>query len=279
MICLATDYTRHNPGGLWWQDHNILQYSRGESFETLRPVEEWESPRGFIWTAPSVFFYKDKVYVMAGINADGPRPDQRLYMFELGNPHIPIGHPPSPLKHMTYMGAAAWRDAIVWKHEGGLHGANAQTPSPEWLMSVTTGGFRWGSHPNVILFEAYDPLGKWDCLGPIIDPSISALYAEMERPQLHFYGGRWVAWWSAWPTRHFTHAPMEAKQHVYSSAGDFPIISRTGCNLSGAYGMIRWRYWCAGWNWTDLDAKRGDVAVWSSPDLLQRIGHELEITA
>jgi len=80
----------------------------------------------------------------------------------------------------------------------------------------------------------------------------------------------------AGPSRHFTKAEPHARQFVYASPWDDPTtITRPVCNVSGAYGMLRYRDWCAGWLWKDLDSKRGDCALWHAPGLFDLIGHEL----
>jgi len=209
----------------------------------------------------------DETFVAAGLNVAGGLPKPHLYFFHLGTgPEKPVGDPPLSPPWMTYKGAAAWRDPHVWRYGG------------RWLMTVTSGGFRWGGHPNVVLFEADDPLGRWFNLGPIIDPPISALFAEMERPQMHHVDGRWVIWWSAWPSRHFVKAEANARQFVYCSPWDDPTtITRPVCNISGAYGMLlRHRDWCAGWVWKDLDSKRGECALWHAPELFDLLRKEME---
>jgi hypothetical protein len=252
MICLITDYQRHNPGGKWFQDYNVLQYSRGVTFDSLSVVEEWEAPSGHIWTAPTVIQRGGRPLVVAGINRDGNLPDQRLWMFRIGDPHKSLGHPPEPMAALGFRGYHAWRDAQMTRISDGRY----------WL-TVTTGGFRWGGSPNVILYESDNPLERWHCLGPIVDPALAALYAELERPQLHFIDGRWVLWWSCWPNRHWASTGPEVRQHIAVSSGDEPIIWQPAAALAGVYGTLMYRgQWLAGWNWTDIDKNQGDVVIW-----------------
>ena len=240
-LYLATDYQRHNRGGLWWQDFNVLGYQRGPTFDDMALVAEFEPPPGHIWTAPSVIEYEGRPLVIAGINRDGNRPDQRLWFFRLDDPATCIGHPPEPAAQWGFRGAHAWRDATMQRIDG------------EWALFVATGGFRWGGSPNILHYVADDPLGKWTLLGPIVDPALAVLFAEMERPQvMRLPTGRWIAWWSCWPSRHFCNAPAEARQHVCASCGGELVISQTFANLTGQYGMQLWRErWAAGWEWTD----------------------------
>lgn len=268
MLYLATDYTRHNSAGLWWQDHNIIVHQCGESFDKpMRFVAEFEAPGDLIWTAPSVFVHQDRPLVIAGVNKDGPQPDQRLHFFYLDDPHTCVGYPPEPLRQFSYRNSNAWRDAQIMQ----------LGPSYYWLY-VSTGGFRWGGSPNIVVYESNDPLGKWRCLGPIVDPAVSQMYAEMERPQLHWVDGRWVLWWSTWETRHFANAGS-AMQHVWMDPHDWgvPTIQTPVININGPYGLQAYdNDRCCGWVWTNVEKKEGTVALWKAPEMWPQIRQAMQ---
>jgi hypothetical protein len=205
-----------------------------------------------------VIQHEGRPLVIAGINRDGGLPDQRLWFFRIGEPHKPIGRPPEPMAALGFKGCHSWRDAQI-----------TARPDGRYWLTVTTGGFRWGGAPSVALYESDDPLGKWDCLGPIVDPALTALYAELERPHLQFIDGRWVLWWSCWPNRHWANANHDVRQHVAVSSNDDLVIWQPVASLIGAYGTLAYRdRWFAGWNWTDIDANRGDVVIWRDDELM-----------
>jgi len=268
LLCLATRHGAENRGQIWWQDENVILHAVGPSFDDLTEREVITPPKGFIWTAPSRFRCRGRDYLLAGINYDAGRPNQRLWMAPLDDPTEEVGQLPTAGQEMGRPGSFAWRDASVMR-----------IAEREWLLFVTTGGFRWGGAPNVILFQAEDPLGRWWSRGPVIDPTLAVLFAELERPQIQRIGDRWVAWWSVWPNRHFFRAKSTVRTHIAMSPFDEPLFSRPIAQLNGAFGLqMHAGAWCAGWEWTDIDQAEGDVRIWRDDALLGHIRKCMEAT-
>ena len=177
---------------------------------------------------------------MAGLNDDGPVPNQHLVYIDPYSLEVERGRSlPPPPKGKAFKGATAWRDPTIcaW--------------GDQFLLTATTGGFRWGCRPNVYGFVASDPRGPWDDIGPLLDPALTVLFAELERPQVHrLDDGRFALIVSCWSERQFV-APGAPPVHLFVSALDEPLFSRYLGAFDSPYGTNLYaNHWC-GWKWLD----------------------------
>ena len=263
MLCLAADYSAEGNSQPWWMGDNQMELWSGNTLDTMELVRAW--PRtGTVWTAPSVFrTASGDVFACVGLNDEGQTPRQRIH---IADPYT-MGHVarlPDPPGQYARGDRCAWRDACIIQSEG------------DWLLTVTTGGFRWSTPPQVLLYRSDDPIsGRWWCDGPLLDPVIAMRFAELERPQLRRLFGRWVLLWSAWPERQFF-SPGAAPVWLTVSLGDEPFFPRPPVNLNAPYGLHVVDGIAAGWHWIDR-ASYTSQCIWATePETLTDLISRLE---
>lgn len=267
MLCLAADYSQPgNTNKLWWQGDNAIERWSGPSVDRLQ-LEVTARRTGRVWTAPSVFPYRHDVVCMAGLNDDGPIPDQHLCYLDPYSLEVEHGRSmPPPPKGKAFKGATAWRDPSIcaW--------------NDQYLLTATSGGFRWGCKPNVFGYTSTDPRGPWDSIGPLLDPALAVLFAELEKPQvLRLQDGRFAMLASCWPERQFVR-PNAQPLHLFVSAWDEPIFSRYlgTINVSQHYGMnLSSGHWC-GWRWIKYEDASSDCVVIKTNDTIDAIVTAME---
>ena len=250
MVCLSSDYSQDGNSVPWFNEDNALERWSGPHPNSLQ-LEVTARRQGRVWTAASVFQGRaGELIGLAGWNDHQPVMNQRLEFLDLYSLEVEAGYsPPAPPLHLAHKGATSWRDATITEWDG------------RYLLAVTTGGFRWGSTPNIWGFLADNPRGPWTEYGALVDPALTVLFAELERPQLHrLADGRWGLIASCWPARQFIqeNAPP---LHVFTSAWDLPIFSRRIGMVDGPYGaQLMAGYWC-GWRWVDPSTFTSDCVL------------------
>lgn len=248
MVCLAADYKAEGNAKPWFNEDNALERWSGKDLKELK-LEAVSRRQGRVWTAPSVLPYHNDVIGLAGWNDHRPHMNQRIEFIDLYSLEVERGHaPPEPPLHLAHKGATSWRDAsiVAW--------------DDRWLMTVTTGGFRWGSTPNVWGFIADHPRGPWHEYGPIIDPALSVLFAEFERPQLlRRADGTWAMIVSCWSQRQFIGRIPPV--HVLAGKMQFPLMTHHVGSVDAPYGLnLCSGVWC-GWNWIDRKTHTSDCVA------------------
>lgn len=265
MVCLAADYQAEGNSRPWWNFDNALEYWSGESLDKMELISHVRRCNR-VWTAPSVFRWKGDVIAMAGLNDEGPIPNQHLvyldpYMLE------PIAgrHLPPPPRQSKFKGATAWRDPMITQWDD------------KFLLTATTGGFRWGCNPNVYGFLSDDPRGPWDDIGPLVDPALSVLFAEFERPQVHrLDDGRFALLVSCWSERQFVRHDAPPA-HVLISAMQWPLFSKYLAAIQTTdYGLNIYEGWLAGWRWIDRQSFTSTCSFSKSNETMSQIVHHVE---
>jgi hypothetical protein len=250
MICLSSDYSQPGNAKPWFNEDNALERWSGETLETLQ-LEVTARRTGRVWTAASVFqWHRGHLIGLAGWNDHQPHMNQRIEYLCPYSLEVERGHsPPAPPLHLAHCGATSWRDATITEWDG------------RFLMAVTTGGFRWGSTPNVWGYLSDSPRGPWEEYGPLVDPALAVLFAELERPQLHrLRDGRWAMIASCWPQRQFI-AEDAPPIHVLISDFEMPIFRRHLAMLDGPYGaQLMHNHW-VGWKWVDVDSFTSECMI------------------
>lgn len=268
MLCLAADYTAEGNAKPWWMGDNALERWSGDSLDKIA-IEHSVRRTGRIWTAPSVFVENGDVVAMAGLNDDGPIPNQRLVYIDPYNLDIEGGRPPPPAppRQYAWRGNIAWRDPTICRMPGG------------YLLTATTGGFRWGNHPQVLGFRSDSPRGPWEPLGPMIDPSICVLFAEMERPQvIRLQDGRYALIFSCWPERQFLSAIAPAS-HILISPWDEPVFTRYLGNFDAGYGVQRYDDHWAFWFWTNRESYESTCRIQEADITVDELVRRFECTS
>ena len=239
MVCLAADYQQEGNAKTWFNEDNALERWSGPSLDQMQ-LEVTARRQGRVWTAASAFQHGAEFIGLAGWNDHQPVMNQRLEYLDLYSLEVERGHtPPVPPLHLAHRGATSWRDATIVEWDG------------RYLLAVTTGGFRWGSTPNIWGFLSDNPRGPWEEYGALIDPALAVMFAELERPQLHrLKDGRWGLIASCWPQRQFI-AEGAPPLHIFVSAWDMPVFGTHLGMIDGPYGaQLMSGQWC-GWRWID----------------------------
>jgi hypothetical protein len=240
MICLASDYSQPGNAKPWFNEDNALERWSGPSLDKLQ-LEVTARRTGRVWTAASVFqWHKSHLIALAGWNDHQPVMNQRIQYLCPYSLEVERGHtPPAPPLHLAHRGATSWRDATIVEWDD------------RFLLAVTTGGFRWGSVPNIWGYLSDNPRGPWEEFGALVDPALAVLFAELERPQLHrLQDGRWAMIASCWPQRQFI-AEDAPPLHILISDFEMPVFSRHLGMIDGPYGaQLMAGHWC-GWRWID----------------------------
>lgn len=268
MLVLAADYAAEGNAKPWWMGDNQMELWSGPDWEHLEQVTTWPR-RGTIWTAPSVCAIDDGYVALSGDNDEGPIPRQRIRLLDPYTMSDIAELPAAPMQY-TKAGRAAWRDARL------------QRIGTSWLLTVTTGGFRWACSPQVVAYRASHWTGPWELYGGLVDPAIAVLFGEFERPQLvRLDDGRWALIFSCWSERQWISHPGNECVHVMVSAGDEPILSRYLGKIRMPYGLAiaeDLRLAC-GWEWTDRRTYSSNALVWTLAQPITAIVRHLETTA
>jgi hypothetical protein len=263
MLCLAADYGLEANAKPWWMGDNAMELWTGASLDALSLESDW--PRqGVIWTAPTVFRDGSGAYLcVTGTNAEGPCPEQHGMICNALTMEPLADLPEPPRQYRSLRGNASWRDGRIW------------VEGDEWWLTITTGGFRWGGPPTVLLYRSSRWDRGWYLDAPVIDPAIGFLFSELERPQLHrLADGRWLLWWSTWA--HLRSGNPMATTHFAVSAGAEPVVSRYLGEWVLPYGLTIHDGIACGWEWTDRETRSANCKLWVAGDMIERIARFLE---
>jgi len=261
MLCLAADYSLDANSKPWWMGDNVMERWEGPDWSSLELTRSW--PRnGVIWTAPSILQIDGHEYCVTGTNQEGPCPEQHGLLLDADTME-PVGELPNPPRQYRYKaGNSSWRDGRIFLQDG------------EWWLTITTGGFRWGCPPQVLLYRSDRWDGGWTLDRPLVDPALAFLFSELERPQLYrLADGRWCLWWSAWS--HYM-TPRTFVHFAVSAHPDDLLISRHIGHAVAPYGLqLESDMWC-GWEWTDRESRSSECCWFTADKTIDHVVSEME---
>ena len=238
LVCLAAAY---NGGERWWSQPNRFELWRGRELVQTMDI-------GGMLTAAHLFEHDGVYYLYYGRqhgfmkSSTWLTPDQRLYYAtstDLLNWEWDKEVGITPPARYAYKGFYACRDPYVTRLLNG-----------QWALFVSTGGVRWGTVPQVLLYLSSEPTGPWALAGECLDQKTAQCYGEFERPFVTVEGEQLFVAWSAWEPMNFF-ARGDYVWHIASRRLDEQDCALRCIIKIGLYGMQKIGNKVLGWRWED----------------------------